>query len=62
MSAIVKLFQPAPTTGFEPGRLGPRSSTFILEFLKNVFRISMNVIYMCNRLDSQSDYSFIINN
>ena len=31
----------------------------LLEILENVSQIAMDAIYNCNRLDSQSDYSFI---
>ena len=33
-----------------------------LRFSKMFLRISMNAIYNCNRLDLNSDYSFIANN
>ena len=33
-----------------------------LRFSKTFLRISMDAIYNCNRLDFDSDYSFITNN
>ena len=40
---------------------GPIYPISFLRFSAMFLRISMDVIYNCNRLDFDSDYSFIIN-
>ena len=40
---------------------GPIYPISFLRFAKTFLTISMDVIYNCNRLDFDSDYSFIIN-
>ena len=40
---------------------GPVYPISFLRFLKMFLTISMDAIYNCNRLDFDSDYSFIIN-
>ena len=41
---------------------GPVHPVSLLRFSKMFLRISMNATHDCNRLDLQSDYSFITNN